>query len=454
MDHLDYQSVLSCAATSKTILHDAMPLVKSLHIDNASEMNILLAKRFRDVQNINLFSLLKEKSVLDFDDYDDDEEEQLKFLSVQYDALLQMVSFLSQFHNLERVFLGGRKRNGEIVSFCQVGDYSDEDKDPDKVRFLIDLVSGSFKSSGGLLSKVKVMGLRCPFSSVYAGPHFGCNVCERACRSFPLNQVINFDNKGSSEEIDGYDFGRKKMQCMDVCLPRSKIEEIIEERPGGKALLQSNARLLYLLGRGSLVEIRSDDGVPLYIVRYDDKQKRELKRVIERSNLDVKKLSRKDVIQAIWRSCATDEQSALPPKEQCYFSRSSIAYLMDDLGLPIYRFDFRLKAAIMKNLPQIVKGIMSSGDISRICTNLLSLAMKIAKEGEAQNIMNIINLGAVPKLVDFLTDNRTGSTKSKSAMLVLSKIASKGSVDNAQVLVDAGIIPKLCLLKCYKRERT
>ena len=67
------------------------------------------------------------------------------------------------------------------------------------------------------------------------------------------------------------------------------------------------------------------------------------------------------------------------------------------------------KAANMKNLPQIVKGIMSSGGIRSICTNLLSLAMT-AKEGEAQNI---INLGVVPKLVDFLTDNRTGSTKGK-----------------------------------------
>ena len=33
LEYLDYQTVLSCALTSKVFLHDAMPLVKTLHID-------------------------------------------------------------------------------------------------------------------------------------------------------------------------------------------------------------------------------------------------------------------------------------------------------------------------------------------------------------------------------------------------------------------------------------
>ena len=60
LDHLDYQSVLSCAATSRAMLHDAMPLVKMLHIDRTVGMNAALASRFRDVRVINLYWLLRQ----------------------------------------------------------------------------------------------------------------------------------------------------------------------------------------------------------------------------------------------------------------------------------------------------------------------------------------------------------------------------------------------------------
>ena len=57
MNYLDYDSVLSCAATSKMILRDAMPLVTSLHIEKSSQLNGLSA-RFRDVQVLNILSLV------------------------------------------------------------------------------------------------------------------------------------------------------------------------------------------------------------------------------------------------------------------------------------------------------------------------------------------------------------------------------------------------------------
>ena len=443
MDHLDYQSVLSCAATSKTILHDAMPLIKSLHIDNASEMNILLAKRFRDVQNINLLSLLKGRA----------EEGNMKKFQVDYDAIMKVVPFLSQFHNLGRVFLGGRKVNGEIVSFHRDHYYWNEGDNVNeatgRVHTLIDMISGAFRSSGGLLSNVKVMGLRCPYSNPNSQISTDCKVCKRACRSFPLNQVVNFDNKGSSDNRGK--FSCKRMPFMDVCLTRIKIENIIEERPGGKALLQSNKHLYHLLGQGLRYEIKSDDGTPLYIVGYNGTRIKELKRVIERAELDVKNLSREDVTRAIWRSFATDEQSALPPKEQCYFCISSITLLINDLGLPISRLDFGLKAANVKNLPQIVKGIMSDDATSVLassfychCIQLLFMVLKNSA-GEEYSIttQKVINLEVIPKLVQSLDD---GNRSCNGALNVLNNIAWKGSIGNAQVLVDAGIIPKLCLL--------
>ena len=74
MDHLDYQSVLSCAATSNMFLNDAMPLITTLNIDHSVEMSAVLTTRYRDVRNINLFSLLKGRILDDWtgDEYNDD----------------------------------------------------------------------------------------------------------------------------------------------------------------------------------------------------------------------------------------------------------------------------------------------------------------------------------------------------------------------------------------------
>ena len=50
MNYLDFGSLLSCSAASKTMLNDAMPLVTSLHIDKASQMNSVLAARLSSWQ--------------------------------------------------------------------------------------------------------------------------------------------------------------------------------------------------------------------------------------------------------------------------------------------------------------------------------------------------------------------------------------------------------------------
>jgi len=56
MNFLDYTTVLSCAATSKSFLH-AMPLITTLHIDKSSQINALYS-RYRDVTVINICSLV------------------------------------------------------------------------------------------------------------------------------------------------------------------------------------------------------------------------------------------------------------------------------------------------------------------------------------------------------------------------------------------------------------
>ena len=239
MDHLDYQSVLSCAATSNMFLNDAMPLITTLNIDHSVEMSAVLTTRYRDVRNINLFSLLKGRTL---DDFGNEEDDPIELLSVDYDSVLQVIPFLSRFPNLQKVFFGGRKIDGSIVSFCHWEDLLDEDEDPGRVQSLIDMVSGSYKCGGGLLSNVQVRGLRCPGGSEF------CEVCERACRCFPLDQVITFDSEGSSES-DESAFSSKKMHCLDACLSMSELLNLVR----GEMLFFDPMRAFFIYWEGEVV---------------------------------------------------------------------------------------------------------------------------------------------------------------------------------------------------------
>ena len=79
-----------------------------------------------------------------------------------------------------------------------------------------------------------------------------CKVCEKACRYFPLNQVLKFTDKGFRGD-DGICVGSKSQYFHDICLGSSMVEVLVQ---------------LNLLGRGSQYEIASDEGNPLYVVEY------------------------------------------------------------------------------------------------------------------------------------------------------------------------------------------
>jgi hypothetical protein len=59
MQYLPFEHILSCAATSRMILRNAIPLLKTLHVDKATQMNLVIANRFRDVTEIHINCLLK-----------------------------------------------------------------------------------------------------------------------------------------------------------------------------------------------------------------------------------------------------------------------------------------------------------------------------------------------------------------------------------------------------------
>ena len=145
--------MLSCGAVSKQILHDAMPLITKISIDKSSQMNLAVASRFRDIEEIHINSLLK-VSIFD-DDWTD--------ISVDTETKIRTVHFLSRFNQLERVIFWAKDAQGNIKAATECywyegegESYPDEASRPSMLAFL-DSISGAY-ICGVLPKRLKISG--------------------------------------------------------------------------------------------------------------------------------------------------------------------------------------------------------------------------------------------------------------------------------------------------------
>jgi hypothetical protein len=242
-----------------------------------------------------------------------------------------------------------RGRRRPILSFIDIpfGWLAEEERDApvgrrdaEIARGLIRSLSGAYRS-GALSTKVCVFGPSCPRSEPSFFQVFlddSCEACIDACKSFPLASVVDFESRGSSEvstsTVDDY------LICgLDVCLSRTKIQKIVADRPGGKAVLFSEERLLQLLGRGSRIVITPDEGKEMYVVKYETRAIEEIYDVVEKGGIVVSKLDPVKVVEAIKRSFALDERDPVPPMGQCHLTQSAFLDLKE-FGFPITEDDF------------------------------------------------------------------------------------------------------------------
>ena len=146
-DFLPYDSLLSVAATSRTMLHEVMPLVTMLHINKSTQLHAGIAKkRYRDIRDIYIYSLIE------YTRRDDDEEDLVNednergdIATIDSDTAERAVPFLCHFGKLERVFLGGQRRlSGRVDGFQPNG--RTDNKDKEKIKNLIDAFSGAFRA--------------------------------------------------------------------------------------------------------------------------------------------------------------------------------------------------------------------------------------------------------------------------------------------------------------------
>jgi hypothetical protein len=447
MQYLPFETILSCAATSRMILRNAIPLLKTLHITKATQMNLVIANRFRDVTEININCLLK----VIIEEYPD---EICRDVEIDNESRTRVVPFLSRFDKLERAIFWGQGEDGEVIKKLMIADanlwcFNGGNKYPheasrDKMLSFIDNISGSF-CFGLLPNKLKILGLCCP--NVGMRHANSCETCLRACRSFPLESVLHFESRQSSITHAYSD----RMHELDVCLNISTIESVIESRPGGPELLCSDQRLLRLLGSGIHCEITAADGEILHLVSYNDGQLVEIKRVIDYAELNVKEIPSPKITAAILRSFATHNRALLPPSNHRYLTPLSIEHLTSTIGLPIDAKDFEMPPAniIEHFLPKI--GLLFDDDINE-CDDLTPHCLRLISDFlEATDTLCQQLDDVIPYLVDYFQIGPLSGHLTHYAVSSLMNIIVKGTEEQRNRIVGAGVIQRL--INCLESSK-
>ena len=432
------------------ILHDAMPLLTTLHIDNSSQMNLKVTSRFRDIKEIHINSLLDIEN--DDDGYPD--------TNIDLESKIRLVPFLSRFDNLERVLFWGKDVDGNIKAAAKCYYWEGDEGYPndgarEKFMSVLDSISGAY-NCGALPNHLKLSGLCCPDCT--SRPNNNCEVCIRACKSFPLESVAEFECRGSSASNGraGRPYG------LDVCIERATLESIVESRPGGSVLLHSEDRLLRLLGSGRRYVISPDEESKVYIVKYEQEELDEIKRVIEYAGLNVKKLSMESTSNSILKSFTGYNNGSIPPREQRYVSDISLDYLRNQIGLQIDKTEIeRPLDDLMKHIHQFVWILMQGHEPDDEYTayyhsDIEIDSLKVVRhylEGNKPSIQQVIEI--IPCLVNFISSrndsNESQNEKALEAAHSLMNILVKGTDDDRKKITDAEVIPLLVNVRLYKR---
>ncbi|KAL7550742.1 hypothetical protein ACHAWF_013970 [Thalassiosira exigua] len=423
-----------CGATSRSMLNDVMPLIKTLRLDKSTQMNLAVTSRFRDVKEIHINSLF-EVTV-----EEEGTDEEFNSIDVDIETKIRAVPFLSRFQSLERVIFGGKEESGKNIEGFSPMDgcfYTGDQGYPDE---------GSTESLA-------------PFE---------CTTCYRACRSFPLESVALFESRGSS--TDNARSGR--MYGLDVCLQRGEIESILESRPGGKELLRTEGRLLRLLSCGRRYDIVSQ-GKPFCIVKYSPTLLIEIKRVIKYAGLAVEEVEKSSIQNAVLQSFAKND--IIPPKNDRYLCDSSLRHLTDEIGLS---FDIEACGSqlddLVKHVDQITTVLKNchhsrmetgeAGEYKGIEIDCLKVIRRVIEMESNPPIRQVVDSEIVPYLAHHLMTCREhpvgGDEHSRIRPVICSAYAieatsslkiilTKGADEHRKMVIDEELIEPCSLLLGY-----
>ena len=188
LNFMEYGDVRRCLLAGKTMAVDAASHVETLNIMNASELVTSAARRFANVSEINILSL-----VTTTEDGDEDAEDTLSV-----GTATRSVPYLTSFPKLKRVFLGGLFRDpddGKWIFFRYWHSSCREPEDHLTVfRGLVEHLCGAFQSrslspSLHLEGVLDVDQLVC--RAYDEGDGRRCRRCWNAATFFPPSLVLH-----------------------------------------------------------------------------------------------------------------------------------------------------------------------------------------------------------------------------------------------------------------------
>ena len=208
-------------------------------------------------------------------------------------------------------------------------------------------------------------------------------------------------------------------------------------------MLKSKDRVLQLLGSGSRYEVVSDEGASIIVVKYKQAELDELVRVIQYTETDLKKLSEDEVVGAIMKSFATNEDGPVPDGNKCYLSEVSYDGLTE-LKIPLPEKDIFYRTLdnniLLKHLPQlacVVEQRLSVNteyrDIEIDTLRLIRRLLEIEQNPPIQQIVSRLSL------VQGLIKVRYPVESLMEAATSLKIILARGTVEHRKILIDANV---------------
>ena len=222
MEYLEFSSVLPMTAASRT-MRDAASFVTEIHVDKSCQMHASVARRFANVKRVFTHQLVRDLTEEEDDELEEDELNSL--FIVDRDTTMRTVPFISTFTSLETVCFGNWRVDSDYEYPYEpiVGMDFDETNEKGRFSALIDMFSYGFQS-GILSSSLEIKGLYCPdfhvepiklVTMMVSRNNRRCDICERACRSFPVSAVSRFKHdQASIHDNIGVCIGRERLVNM------------------------------------------------------------------------------------------------------------------------------------------------------------------------------------------------------------------------------------------------
>lgn len=280
MDFLPYADVRRAMATGKLLAVEAPPYVRVLSTFNANELNVRAARRFNQVSEVNIYSLIQLNEWKHFyTPQEDGAEEEVynygEWTSYCHETSLRVVPFLTSFSRLKRCFVGGNDQwtrfylaeeflhdDGELkfkedqpgyvienkltkrwsskndINRLNIHDMYEHDKPEDiktydnyeeSYKQMLVAFTNAFRTMA-LPADLELFGVLEPTQKEDARWYEcdkDCSLCREICNYFPLATVIALTPRPDADKYIG-----------NCCLSDSDRYDIVRSRPGGREIIK------------------------------------------------------------------------------------------------------------------------------------------------------------------------------------------------------------------------